>query len=466
MTEDSGRIRVRLPHGGHSHGGHSHGGHSHSGHSHGGLAPTGHAHGASVEAGFVVAPRPLGSDRPLLARGAGQGLTLFVDMPSGIAGDMTIAGLLDLGVPRAVVDDAIDALGLSGVSIEIESGYAGAIGATHVDVTWPKQDGERSFREIESLISSSKLAESVKQLALSIFERLARAEADVHRTTLDDVHFHEVGAVDAIVDIVGAAAAFEYLGAEVKASPVPLGRGFVDCRHGRLPLPAPATLNCLHGVPTVDAGLEVELVTPTGAAIIATVAREFGAWFPVRPLRIGWGAGTRGLPDRPNALRMILGSEEQQAASLTHALLEANLDDMTGELAAHALNTLLREGALDAWVVPIVMKKGRPGMILSALCEKDQTSHLSEVILRETTSLGVRQSLVSRRELIRSTTEVMTPWGVVRVKISGPSPSLRKAKPEFDDCVSIAEREGLPLRTVLLTVQNLLSVAEEDGTRP
>lgn len=448
--------------GGHSHGGHSHG-HSHGGHSHGEHSEVAEnqkashpGHGVAVTAGFVAAPRQEGTERPPLERGAGRGAILFVDMPSGIAGDMTIAGLLDLGIPIAVVEDAVACLGLDGVRLKVESGYAGVIGATHFDVSWPSQDGERSFRDISRLITDSSLSVSVRELALSIFRRLAGAEAEVHRTTMDEVHFHEVGAVDAIVDIVGAAAAFDFLGADVKASPVPLGRGFVECRHGRLPLPAPATLNCLQGIPTVDSGLDAELVTPTGAAIIATVAREFGQWFPLRPMRVGWGAGTRGLPDRPNALRMILGREVSQGVELTHGLLEANVDDMTGELAAHTVSKLIKEGALDAWVVPIVMKKGRPGMILSALCKKELIGNLSDVILRETTSIGVRQTLVGRRELPREMTELVTPWGKVRVKQSALGTESGKAKPEFEDCVAIAEREQLPLRTVLLAIQNLL----------
>ncbi len=442
--------------GGHSHGGHSHGGHSH------GSAP---GHGVAVEDGFVAAALPDAALRSSLPRGAGRGKTLFIDMPSGIAGDMTLAGLIDLGVPETVVSDAISCLGLTDVSLNVESGYAGAIGATHVQVKWPHQHGERTFADIRDLILRSQLQDPVKDRSLRIFERLARAEAHVHRTTPEEVHFHEVGAVDAIVDIVGAAACFEFLGADVKASPVPLGRGFVACRHGRLPLPAPATLNCLEGVPTVDSGLSVELVTPTGAAIVATVCSEFGEWFPLRPERIGWGAGTRGLPDRPNAVRMVLGTESQQGFRLTHALLEANLDDMTGELASYALARLLEEGALDVWIAPVTMKKGRPGMVLSALCPKDLAAHLSDVILRETSSIGVRQSLVARKELSRRMDRVETPWGSVRFKESALGSEAGKLKPEFDDCARIARAHDIPLRTVLLAVEKLLTERHPDVSR-
>jgi len=378
-------------------------------------------------------------------------------MASGIAGDMTIAALLDIGVPLRVVEEAVDALGLDGVELEVRSGYAGAIGCTHFGVKWPTQEGERSFTDIKDLISHSRLEPRVKEAAIRVFLRLAEAEAAVHRTTVDQVHFHEVGAVDAIVDIVGAAAAFDYLGAVIKASPVPLGRGFVECRHGRLPLPAPAALVCLEGVPTTYSGLEAELVTPTGAALVGTLAEEFAEWFPMIPTRIGWGAGTQGLPDRPNALRVVLGRESPQSRELTHVVLEANVDDMTGELAAHALARLLEEGALDAWVVPVTMKKGRPGMVISALASLAQAAHLTEVILIETSSIGVRKTLVARTELERKIAEVSTPWGPVRVKETALGSAWGKAKPEMEDCRRIAENENLPLRAVLLAIQKILS---------
>lgn len=439
------------PTGDHAH----HHGHAHGGHSHG--SP---GHGVGTERGFVSAPRPPGAQTRKLERGAGRGRTLFLDLPSGIAGDMTVAGLVDLGVPLEVMRGAVTALGLEGVEISVRTGYAGAIGCTHFDVSWPEQAGERSYAQIERLISTSSLDEGVKSLAQRIFLRLAKAEARVHQTTLDQVHFHEVGAIDAIVDIVGASAGFDYLGARVKASPVPLGRGFVQCRHGTLPLPAPATLNCLEGVPTIASGLEAELVTPTGAAIIATVAEEFGAWFPLSPEHVGWGAGTRGLPDRPNALRMILGVEKSQSLRSSHVLLEANVDDMTGEIAAHALSRVLAAGALDVWIVPATMKKNRPGLVFSALATEEARTRVTDAMLRETTTIGVRQSPVSRVELVRELRQISTRWGTVRVKTSGAGTEAFKEKPEIDDCAAIATREGIPLRMVLDEVHRLLVSTE------
>src|SRR5690606_30712921 len=225
-----------------------------------------------------------------------------------------------------------------------------------------------SYAEIRALLEGSSLNAGVVRRALGIFERLGRAESEVHRIPLDAVQFHEVGAVDAIVDIVGAAACFEYLGARVMSSPVPLGSGTVSCQHGVLPLPAPATVNCLVGVPTYFAGIEGELVTPTGAAIVASVAESFARWPSFIPERVGWGAGSRELADRPNVLRVVLGQPTpERALTHSHVVVEATVDDMTGELAGHALSELLSAGALDAWASPVLMKKGRPGLVLSAL---------------------------------------------------------------------------------------------------
>jgi uncharacterized protein (DUF111 family) len=227
-----------------------------------------------------------------------------------------------------------------------------------------------------------------------------------------------------------------------------------------LPLPAPATLNCLLGVPTIHSGLEQELVTPTGAAIVATVAEAFGQWFGMTPERIGWGAGTRGLPDRPNALRAVLGREaESQSEENDYLLVEANVDDMTGELAAHALAEIRAAGALDGWIVPCTMKKGRPGMIISAITRIEARGLVVDAFLRETSTIGVRMVPVSRVELARESRQIETPWGPVRVKVSGSGTDGRKFKPEIDDCARIAEANAIPLRTVLAEVTRLAGTA-------
>ena len=410
-----------------------------------------HRHGSGSEGGhFAAAPLERGASAAPLSPGCGHGKVLFFDAASGVAGDMTIAALVDLGVPRSVIEAAVGALGLPGVSIELQPVRRGAIGALAFDVRAHGPQPERTYAEIDALLAAASLPDEVGGLARRIFRRLGEAEADVHRIPLGEVHFHEVGAVDAIVDVVGAAAALVHLGARVAASPLPMGHGTVRCRHGVLPLPAPATVACLAGVPTYAAEIEAELVTPTGAAIVATVASEFTRWPALTPERVGWGAGARELPDRPNVLRVVLGAAaEPIAPGATHVVLEANVDDLTGELAAHAIERLMRAGALDAWASPITMKKGRPAFTLAALAPRELGDAVASILLRETSTLGVRRTEVSRRERPRRTIEVETAFGALPVKVSeGPfgPPTL---KPEFDACATAAERHGVPAREVI-----------------
>jgi uncharacterized protein (TIGR00299 family) protein len=422
--------------------------HSHS-HSHG--HPHSHGHSHSHEEGHehppLPPPRP--SAHPPLTDGAGQGKVLLLDTPSGIAGDMTIAALLDLGVPVEVVTEAVRAVAVTGYRLDVRSARAGAIGGSRFNVELNAPQPARAYAEIERLLAGAALSEPVRALAQRIFSRLAHAESEVHRIPLAEVEFHEVGAVDAIVDIVGAAACFCFLGARVVATPVPLGRGFVDCQHGRLPLPAPATVLCLAGVPTYDSGLSLELVTPTGAAILATVASEFVEWPSFAPERVGFGIGRKELADRPNALRAILGADRATAQASSHVVLQANVDDMTGELAAYAIDALLRAGALDAWAEPVTMKKGRPGLVLSALAAAPLAESLSEVMLRETSSIGVRRLLASRVERPRRQLVVETRFGSVAVKVSEGAYGPALAKPEFDACAALARSANVPVREVI-----------------
>ncbi len=455
----------------HSHGhSHSHGddhGHAHShGHSHshgpshsGGDSHSKRSHGQVPGRGAGPSPDPhhphgmsLDEDpRPALQRGCGAGRVLFLDAPSGLAGDMTVAALLDLGVPLSEVQASLDCLAMEGFAIHHRRRFAGAIGASQFDVEIVGRHPERSYATIERMLGESPLREPVRELSLAIFRRLAEAEAEVHRATLESVHFHEVGAVDAIVDIVAAATCIDFLGAEVVCSPLPMGGGRVRCRHGVIPLPAPATLLCLRGVPTYEAGIDAELVTPTGAAIVATVARGFARWPSFAPERVGWGKGTQVLPDRLNALRAVLGSPWPRAAAdaPSHYVVEANVDDLTGELAGHTLSALMSGGALDAWLTPIQMKKGRPGLTISALCRAGEQDAVGAILLRETSSIGFRKSAVTRGERPREILRVQTEYGEVDVKVStGPwgSPQL---KPEFDQCAQIARSRGVPVRDVL-----------------
>jgi len=386
-----------------------------------------------------------------LSEGCGKGKILFFDAASGIAGDMTIAALVHLGVPFAVVQRAVDALGLSGYHLSVRMGRVGTIGACKFDVEIAHSQHERNYGEICELIRKSELPSKTIDLALRMFRRLGEAEATVHSIAIEQVHFHEVGALDSIADMVGAAAAIDYLGAEIIASPLPLGYGFVRCRHGVLPLPAPATLECLRGVPTYAADIAAETVTPTGAAIIATVARRFAKWPEITPERIGWGAGTHAFSDRPNVLRVVLGRanascEVQQGG---HVVLEANVDDMTGELTGYVLSLLMQSGALDAWAVPVTMKKGRPGVVLSAIVAPEDGIRLSELILRETTTLGVRRTETARSERPRRVIQVATRYGSVPVKVGQGPYGPAQLKPEFDDCVRLAEEHKVPVREVI-----------------
>ena len=418
----------------------------------------GHHHGASGDAhprppaGFVPdSVDALSSPRAELREGCGKGNILFFDASSGIAGDMTIAALVHLGVPFAVVQRAMDALGLSGYHLSVRKGRVGSIGACKFDVEIAHSQHERHYGEISELIRKSALPSNTIDLALRIFRRLGEAEATVHGIAVEKVHFHEVGALDSIADIVGAAAAIDYLGAEVMASPLPLGHGFVHCRHGVIPLPAPATLECLRGVPTYSADIEAETVTPTGAAIIATVARRFAKWPAITPERVGWGAGTHVFVDRPNVLRVVLGRANtacdiQQSG---HVVLEANVDDMTGELTGYVLSLLMQSGALDAWAVPVTMKKGRPGVVLSAIVAPEDGIRLSELILRETTTLGVRRTETARSERPRRVIQVATRYGLVPVKVGQGPYGPAQLKPEFDDCVRLAEEHKVPVREVI-----------------
>jgi uncharacterized protein (TIGR00299 family) protein len=387
----------------------------------------------------------------VLPEGAGVGKVLFFDAFSGTAGDMTIAALLDLGVPFSVVEGAVAALPLEGFHLHRGHAHRSGIVATTFDVHVESPQPERTYGAIDAMLALAQALDGrIRELARRIFRRLGEAEAAVHKMALADVHFHEVGAVDAIVDIVGAAACLAYLGAEVVAAPLPMGRGFVHARHGVLPLPAPATVECLRGVPTYGVDLDAELVTPTGAAILATSAARFERWPSFAPEHIGFGAGHRELPDRPNLLRVILGSRPPtQEESASHVVLEANVDDLTGELAEHAIGALLAAGAVDAWATPIVMKKGRPALTVSALAPAARADAVAATFLEQTTTIGVRRLPVTRSERPRRVVTVETAFGPISVKVSeGPyGPPLMK--PEFDECAAAAKAHGVPVREVL-----------------
>jgi pyridinium-3,5-bisthiocarboxylic acid mononucleotide nickel chelatase len=416
-------------------------GHDHDHHSHDHDHSHGHAHHHSHE------PRA----RPGLERGAGAGKLLFFDCFSGVAGDMTIAALVDLGVPKQVVIDAVSALPIAGYELVFEHVHRSQIVATRFDVRIAGKQPQRSYGAIDKMIAASELDAATKSRARAIFRRLGLAEAHSHRVPLEDVHFHEVGAVDAIVDVVGAAAALAWIDAEVVVSPLPIGRGFVRAQHGVLPLPAPATVTCLAGAPTYEVAIDEELVTPTGAAIVAASAARYSRWPSMAPMAVGYGGGTKEFTDRPNLLRVVLGepSAVDSSDEASHVVLEANVDDMTGELASHAISQLMTAGALDAWAQPITMKKGRPGLVIAALSHRANADAVAAALLRETTSIGLRKTPVSRAERPRRIVAVTTRFGPVPVKISEGEFGPPQAKPEFDACAALAAEHGVPVRVVL-----------------
>jgi uncharacterized protein (TIGR00299 family) protein len=375
---------------------------------------------------------------------------LLLETVGGIAGDMFLAAALDLGLDRAALDGALATLGVPGFRLLATRAESGGVRGTHLDVLVPEGETRaRHLPEILALVDGSGLSPRSRAAARAVFERIGRAEARVHGVPVEEVHFHEVGALDSIVDVCGAAAAMELLGwPRVLCAPPELGQGFVSTAHGRLPVPPPAVLEILKGIPVRPGGPPGEAVTPTGAALLAELAQVADpATFPAfSPERIGCGVGTARWPDRPNVLRMTLGRELAGGALY---VLEANLDDCPGQLVARAIEAALAAGALDAWAAPLTMKKGRPGLLLGALAAADRRDEVARVLLDETTTLGVRFHAVDRIELDRELVPVATPYGEVRVKVARRGEATVGAHPEYEDCLARAREHGVPVKEVL-----------------
>jgi uncharacterized protein (TIGR00299 family) protein len=373
---------------------------------------------------------------------------LYFDCFSGISGDMTLSALLDLGLPREKLKAELEKLGLGNYSLEISEGSRSGIAALGLEVrVGPQEEQHRHFADIRRMIEDSSLAQRVKDSSLAVFHRLAEAEGKVHKRALEEVHFHEVGAIDSIVDIVGTAIGVDYFRPEaIFSSELPMGRGFVQAQHGRLPLPAPATLEILKGLPVKSVELEGELVTPTGAAIVAALSSKTLPFPAMTVQRVGYGMGKKEFPDRPNLLRLVLGEAPGNYLADRVAVLESNIDDMNPEFYDYLMERLFRLGALDVSLSPVMMKKNRPGTLLRVIADEKDTEKLSEAVLQESTSLGVRKYLVDRKKLPREVREVETRFGKVRVKVSG---HLR-FQPEYDDCRRIAMEKGVPIQEVYL----------------
>jgi uncharacterized protein (TIGR00299 family) protein len=397
-----------------------------------------------------------------------RGLHLHLDCASGCAGDMTLGALIDLGVPEGVIGDALDAVGAGrarlGVARVVKRGIAAVDVKVDTRVTVDDLDfsagvarvGSHAhvhhpYARIRKRIVDAALGDDVKRRALDMFDRVARAEAKLHGTTVDKVEFHEVGAIDSIVDIVGTAAALAHLApASVTCASVAMGHGTLTCAHGVLPVPAPAALEILRdaGGVMADGGLERELCTPTGAAILAHAVT---AWTPAptgTPLAVGWGAGDVELADRANVVRATLMRPAPTGDAETIFRLEANLDDMNPELCANAADAAFAAGALDVWWTPITMKKGRPAILLSALAPAGAREAVTAAILRETTTLGVRHDPVARTILARETRDVDTAFGPITIKIGRLGAAEINAAPEHESCRAAAQRAGVPLKRV------------------
>ena len=433
----------------------------------------------------------------------------YLECFSGISGDMFLGALVDAGVSPRLLENAVSALGL-GAKLEISQVMRSGISAAKVDVWvdgekdmprekyWAKQDQDhvaraptpakadhehehshhhshqhhhaeeplraespaphehahRGLKEIRTIISSAAISDSAKKTAISIFEALGAAEAKIHSVPVEEVHFHEVGAVDAMVDIVCAAVGAEALDVdEIVCSPLNVGGGTVKCAHGTFPVPAPATVELLRNAPVYSSGVQAELVTPTGAAIMKTLVQRFGAFPAMKIEKSGYGAGSRDFVGHANVARLVIGEvasrHAQHTASETITVLEANVDDLNPQVFGYVMDRLFEEGALDVFGLPVQMKKNRPGTLLTVLCKPEAAEKLTELIFVETTTLGVRHREEARKSLARRWENVRTQWGEVRIKIASMNGAVTNYAPEYEDCRRLAAEHRVPLKTVM-----------------
>jgi pyridinium-3,5-bisthiocarboxylic acid mononucleotide nickel chelatase len=397
-----------------------------------------------------------------------MGQVMYLDCFSGAAGDMVLAALLDAGLPEAALREALGTLG-AGHEISITRVVRGGIAATHFNVASaepehahphvPPHDpharhaddgGHRSLAQIVDLIRTSSLSAAGKDRATAMFGRLAAAEAAIHDLPIEAVHLHEVGAVDSIIDIVGAVFAMEWFGIDdVVASPLNVGGGTVRIAHGTFPVPAPATLRLLAGAPIYSSGIPFELVTPTGALVVTTYVREYGRVPPMTVRTVGYGAGTRELDGTPNVLRVVIG-DRTAAETAPGAVVEiaCEIDDMNPQLFGPVMDALFAAGALDVFLTPVMMKKSRPGTLLTVLAAPGTRDTLTTILFRETTTIGVRYREVQRDVLDRATATVDLPGGQIRIKVASRGGEVLNAVPEFDDCVRVAAASGQPVKLV------------------
>jgi len=384
----------------------------------------------------------------------------YFDCYSGISGDMILGALVDLGVKLDSIRKGLQALDLNGYKITSKTVKRGLISGTKVTVSVDKpkkghHHHSRHFTDIKKLIQQSKLSQQVKTSSIEVFHRLAKAEASVHRTSIEKVHFHEVGAVDSIVDIVGGTIGMELLGVDaVISSPLNLGEGTVECDHGVLPVPAPATLKLLTGIPCFSSGVQRELTTPTGAAMIGFMAEEFDSMPEMTITDSGYGAGDHLIESSPNMLRIIVGESAIQNSNRL-MVVESNIDDMNPEFYDHVMDSLFKAGAVDVYFTPIQMKKNRPAVKLSVLVAEAKMDEIANILFSETSTFGLRYFPVDRMILEREIRKIKTPYGEMKVKIGRMDGKVIQISPEYEDCKKISHREKIPIKKIYEELLNL-----------
>ncbi len=395
--------------------------------------------------------------------------TLYFDCFAGASGDMILGALVGAGVDAERLSEQLSLLGVRGYEVEFSVVDRSGISATKANVRVPHEHAHRHLSDILKIIYDSGLTDGVKERAASIFKRLAEAEARVHNVAVERIHFHEVGAMDAILDVVGACVGFEALGIErFASSALHVGSGMVEMAHGRFPIPPPAVAELLRDAPVYSTDITGELVTPTGAAIISTLASEYGPLPKMRIERTAYGAGTRDYPRFPNALRIILGESETKAVASESlpaqnmieeqlVMLETNIDDMAAQRFGYLMERAFELGALDCFFTPVQMKKNRPGVLVSILCRREEKETLSHLLFAETTTLGVREYEVKRRALEREVVKVETRYGTIDVKVAHLNGRIMNEMPEYEQCLSAARLAGVGLGTVLEEVLSALA---------
>ena len=382
---------------------------------------------------------------------------LYYDCFSGIAGDMHLAAMISLGVPEDYIFNELSKLNLSGYEFRVKDSHTKGISGKHVDVIIEEGHHHRGMKEIKDIISGSFLSDEVKERSLRMFRNLARAEAKVHGVDIQDVHFHEVGAIDAIIDIVGAAICIDYIKPDrIVSSSVELGSGFTKCEHGTFPVPPPAVSELLQNIPVNTGRQPFEATTPTGATIIVSNVDAFDDLENFSIEKTGYGIGSKE-SEIPNALRIILGEIKQNKPHKQHHIIECNIDDMNPEVVSYVMEQLFEAGADDVYITPIIMKKSRNANKLSVLCKDILKEEMEDIIIEQTTTFGLRSYAVEKRELEREFDELETSYGIVRIKNAIVEGKIIKSKPEYEDCARLARENNIPIKNVYEDINKLLN---------